>query len=176
MCKAKYDTNNLRSNTFQVWLFSLFFFFSTIISSDLSEQLPGSFQLHLIRYIVFPERHSFRPWIFDHPHLGLLTILFCFCGYKRRRKKAAMILCVEFVIRIPIFRLALLSWLLPVLLRNFLVGRASMRRLFRDENNGMRVERWPLLVIYVPLLLPRLSRDHNDVSHFLLESSYLNNR
>ena len=44
-------------------------------------------QLHLIRYIVFPERHSLRPWIFDHPHLGLLTILFCFCGYKDKEKK-----------------------------------------------------------------------------------------
>lgn len=42
MCKAKYDTNSLRSNTFQEWLFSLFFLLLTIISSDLSEQLPGT--------------------------------------------------------------------------------------------------------------------------------------
>lgn len=55
--------------------------------------------------------------------------------------------------------------LLSIFLRNFLVERASTRRLFRGENNEMRVERWlSMLVIHVSLLLPRLSRDHDDAS------------
>lgn len=56
---------------------------------------------------------------------------------------------------IPLFFLSLSCQLFILL-----VGHASTRRLFRGENNEMRVERWRSADY--PHDLPRLSRNHDD--------------
>lgn len=179
MCKAKYDTNSLRPNTPFRYDSFLSFFLSLPLDNNIerfkrtaSRKSPTSpYSLHCLPRASQSSSLDLRSsasWYLDDPLVS--------ADIETKKKKLRWSFATSLSSVSRSSAVALLSRLLPVLLRNFLVGRASTRRLFRDENNRMRVERWPSLVIHVSLLLPRLSRHHNDVSHFLLESSYLNNR